>query len=218
MLDKIYVMALKDQWLIQRFHFYSLGYLKRLYNWVLLWADSKYGTVALAVLAFMESSFFPIPPDVLQIALSVSKPKRSFWYALVASIFSVLGGIFGYFIGLFLFDSIGQFIITHLGLEQSFQVVGDYFKINAFLAISGAAFTPIPYKVFTIAAGFWQVGLPVLILASVLGRSGRFFIEAVLLYFFGKKMAVFIEKYFNWVSLTVFVLIVGGFIAIKYLG
>ncbi|MEK6937703.1 MAG: VTT domain-containing protein [Nanoarchaeota archaeon] len=198
-------------------HFYTFGKLKRLYEWVMSWAQSKYATLALAILAFMESSFFPIPPDPLQITLSLSKPKRSFWYAFVASLFSVLGGIFGYFLGWLFFDTIGSWIINSLGYQAQFAAVGELFKANAFLAILTAAFTPIPYKIFTLAAGFWQVGWMNLILASIIGRSGRFFFEAVLIYFFGEKIKVFIEKYFNLLTFVVLGIIILGFVAVKYL-
>src|SRR3989338_2322155 len=190
--------------------------LKKLYSWVLSWAESKYSTMALCILAFVESSFFPVPPDVLQIALSISKPKKSFHYAFLASLFSVLGGITGYFIGFFLFESIGKFIIANLGYEQQFLSVSELFKQNAFLAILAAAFTPIPYKVFTIASCFWQVGLGVLIMASVIGRSGRFFIIGTLTYFFGERVKEFIEKYFNLLSLFLFIFVILGYVAIKY--
>ncbi|MBS3124207.1 DedA family protein [Candidatus Woesearchaeota archaeon] len=199
------------------FHYYTFGSLQRLYNWVLSWAESKYSTIALAVLAFTESSFFPIPPDVLQIALSLSKPKRSFYYAFIAGIFSVIGGILGYFLGLFFYESIGKAIISGLGYEQAFQSVGLLYKNNAFLAILAAAFTPIPYKVFTLAAGFWSIGLLPLITASIVGRFGRFFIVATLTYFFGAKVKNFIDKYFNWLSIALFLLIVAGYLAVKYL-
>ncbi len=208
---------IKNHRLVQGLHFYSFGLLKRLYNWVLSWAESKYGAYALAILAFIESSFFPIPPDVLQIALSISKPKRSFWYAFIALCFSALGGILGYFIGLFLFESVGRVIIQSLGYEQQFVLVGEMFKENAFLTIFAAALTPIPYKVFTIAAGVWQVGLFPLITASILGRGLRFFLIAALTYFFGERVKVFIDKYFNWLSMGLFILIVIGYLGIKYL-
>lgn len=209
--------SLKNNRIVKGAHFYSFGLLKRLYLWVLSFAESKYSTYALALLALAESSFFPIPPDVLQLSLSISKPKKSFWYAFVAGTFSVLGGILGYFIGFFLFESIGKAIIFSLGYEQAFNAVGMMYKENAFLAILGAAFTPIPYKVFTLAAGFWQVRLFDLIFASIIGRYGRFFIEALLTYFFGDKVKVIIEKYFNWISLGVFLLVVLGYFTIKYL-
>ncbi len=208
---------LKNHKIAQGLHFYSFGALKRLYLWVLSWAESKYSTYALAVLAFIESSFFPIPPDVLQIALSIAKPKRSYWYAFIALIFSVLGGILGYFIGTFLFESIGKGIIYSLGYEQQFTQVGELFKANAFIAIVAAALTPIPYKVFTIAAGVWQVGLFPLIAASILGRGLRFFTVATLTYFFGEKVKVFIDKYFNWLSVGLLALVVLGYLGVKYL-
>ena len=198
-------------------HFYTFGVLRRLYDWVLSWAHKKYSSAALFVLAFSESSFFPVPPDVLQIALSVSKPKKSFIFALIASVGSVLGGILGYFIGLFLFDTIGNFIINTLGYQTQFTAVGDLYKSYAFLAILASAFTPIPYKVFTIAAGFWQVGLLPLIAASVIGRSARFFIVASLIYFFGPKIKQFIDKYFNLITIIFIILLVSGFILVKYL-
>ena len=198
-------------------HFYTFGQLRKLYDWILSWAHKKYSSAALFVLAFAESSFFPIPPDILQIALSVSKPKKSFFYALVSSVGSVLGGILGYFIGLFLFDTIGSFIINILGYQAQFNSVGDLYKSYAFLVILVSAFTPIPYKVFTIAAGFWQVGLLPLIAASAIGRSARFFLVALLFYFFGPKIKEFIDKYFNLLTIVFLVLLIGGFFVIKYL-
>jgi len=211
------INKIKNHKIVKGLHFYSFGLLRKLYNWVLSWANSKYSTLALAVNAFAESSFFPIPPDVLQISLSVSRPKKSYWYALIAGIFSVIGGIFGYLIGFFLFESIGKLIITNLGYEHYFQVVGQLYRDNAFLVILGSAFTPIPYKVFTIAAGFWSVGLFPLIVASTIGRFGRFFIVATLIYFFGERIKIFIDKYFNWLSILFFILVVLGFLTIKYL-
>ncbi len=211
------IQKFKNHRLIQGLHFYSFGLLKRLYLWVLSWAESKYSTYALAVLAFIESSFFPIPPDVLQISLSISKPKQSYWYAFIALCFSVLGGILGYFIGLWLFESVGQVIISSLGYEQYFAQVGEWYKANAFLAIFAAALTPIPYKVFTIAAGVWQVGLFPLVAASIVGRGLRFFVVATLTYFFGERVKGFIDKYFNWLSVGLLVLVIVGYLGVKYL-
>lgn len=196
-------------------NFYSFGLLRKLYDWVLSWAESKYSTLALAANAFAESSFFPVPPDVLQIALSVSKPEKSFWYATVAGVFSVLGAIFGYFIGLLLYDTIGKLIIFGLGYESYFEAVGVMYKENAFLAVLGAAFTPIPYKVFTIAAGFWDIGLMPLIVASVVGRFGRFFLVAGLIHLFGVGIKTFIDKYFNVLTIVFFVLVALGYLFIE---
>lgn len=208
---------IRNHRVIQGMHFYSFGLLKRLYFWVLSLADSKYSTGALCLLAFAEASFFPIPPDTLQLALSVSKPKRSYWYALLASIFSVLGGIFGYFIGIFLFETIGKAIISSFGYELYFQQVGQLYHRNAFLAIVAAAFTPIPYKVFTIAAGVWKVSLSTLVWASIVGRAGRFFLVATFTYFLGERVKALVDKYFNWLSVLLFLLVIMGYIAIKYL-
>jgi membrane protein YqaA with SNARE-associated domain len=193
------------------------GFLRRLYDWTLSWAETPYGTAALFVVAFAESSFFPIPPDLLLIALCVSIPKKSFKYALISGIGSVLGGIFGYYIGVALYDALGKLIIQTLHYERYFELVGRMYADNAFLAVLGAAFTPIPYKVFTIAAGVWRIDFGTFLLASIIGRNGRFFLEAALIFLFGARIKNFIDKYFNILSILFFILLVGGFIAVKYL-
>lgn len=198
-------------------YLYTFGKLRNLYEYVLSWADKKYANLALFVLAFIESSFFPMPPDLLQMALSFAKPKRSYLFATVALIGSVLGGIFGYVIGVFLFDTVGQAIITTLGYEAQFTTVGELFKQYAYWAIVVAAFTPIPYKVFTIGAGVWGIGLIPLVLASIVGRGLRFFAVATLIFFFGPKVKEFIEKYFNLLTLLFMLLLIGGFILVRYL-
>ncbi len=192
---------------------------KRLYNWVLHWADTPYGTPALFVISFAESSFFPIPPDVLQIALSISKPRRSFYYAGVSAVASVLGGILGWFIGVALWAAVRGFFFSYVPgfSEANFNHVSKLYHENSFLAIFTAAFTPIPYKVFTIAAGVFEVSLAVLIAASVLGRSGRFFLVATCIYFFGPSVKTLLEKYFELATILLLVLFVLGFLAIKFL-
>lgn len=195
--------------------------LRRLYQWVLSWADTPYGTPALAVISFTESSFFPIPPDVLQIALSVSRPRRAFYYAAVASVASVLGGIAGWVIGYALWAAVGDFFYDYVpGFTQArFDHVGQLYHDNAFLALLGAAFTPIPYKVFTVAAGVFHgyVPLGILIAASAIGRSGRFFLVALTIFFFGPTAKRIIEDYFEIVTFALFALLVGGFVVIKLL-
>lgn len=196
------------------------GPLKRLYHWVLHWADTPYGTPALAALSFAESSFFPIPPDVLQIALSVSRPRRSFYYAAVSAAASVLGGIAGWYIGRFLWSGVDDFFFDHVpGFSRAnFDYVEGLYGDNAFLAILAAAFTPIPYKVFTIAAGVFHrtVPLETLIVASILGRSGRFFLVATTLFFFGARAQALLERHFEWLTLALFALVVAGFLAIRF--
>jgi len=195
--------------------------LKRLYHWVLGWADTPYGTPALALIALSESSFFPIPPDVLQIALSVSKPRRSFYYAAVSAASSVIGGILGWYIGYALWTSLDDFFFEFVPgfSHENFADVSKLYGENAFLAILAAAFTPIPYKVFTITAGVCHATVPLktLVLASVLGRSGRFFLVATCLYFFGPRAKAILEKHFEWITLALFALLILGFLAIRFL-
>ena len=192
--------------------------LKRLYLWVRGWADTPYGTPALFVLAFTESSFFLIPPDVLQIALSVAKPKRSFFYALVSMIGSVLGGVLGWYIGWALWSSISGLFFDYVPgvTPEAFETVRVKFEEHAFLAVFSAAFSPIPYKVFTIASGVFGVGLPILIGASVLGRGARFFFVATAIYFFGPTVKVWLDRYFGLITGALVVLLVLGFVAVKY--
>lgn len=191
--------------------------IRKLYDWVLNWANTRYAVPALATASFLESSFFPVPPDTLLMALSLGKPERSFWYATVCSIMSVLGGIVGYFIGWGIWELVNDYFFTYVFSQETFQYVGGKYEENAFLAILGAAFTPIPYKVFTIAAGVFKIHLFELILASAIGRSARFFLEAGLIYFYGARIKSFIDKYFNLLVTLFFILLVLGFVAVKYL-
>jgi len=193
--------------------------IRRLYDWVLKWAQSPYGAPALFLLAFAESSFFPIPPDVLLIALAISIPSRSFRFALICALGSVLGGILGYFIGLEFYEIIGKKIIRFYGLSSEFAYVGNKYGENAFLAIMVAGFTPIPYKVFTIAAGVFHKDVPLstLIIASALSRTARFFLVGTLIYIWGDKIKDFIDKYFNLLTILFGVLLLTGFLVIKFL-
>lgn len=194
---------------IKGFHLYAFGKLRAVYDWVLSWAHTKHGTKALFGISFIEASIFPIPPDPLQIALSVGKPKKSYWYATVSTIASVCGGILGYSIGRFL-TPWGTKIIGLLHLQQEFARVGELYVDNAFWAIFASALTPIPYKVFTIAAGVWAVSFPALVLASILGRGIRFFTVATMIHLFGPKIKDFIDKYFNILSFGFLVLLFAG--------
>lgn len=191
--------------------------LRRLYDWVLHWAETPYGTWALFLLSFCESSFFPIPPDVLLIALAVAIPKKSFKYALVCSAGSVLGGCLGYLIGWQFMAGIGEKIIAFYGLTQKIEYIKDlYINYDAW-AIGIAGFTPIPYKVFTISAGAFNINFPVFIIASTISRSARFFLVGSLIYIFGPRIQTFIDKYFNILAVAFMVLLVAGFVIIKYL-
>ncbi len=186
------------------------------YDWVLSWADRPGGVWALAGISFAESSFFPIPPDILLIPLCLSKPRRAIWYAFLCTAASVLGGMLGYAIGLLFFDSVGDAIIEFYGLQGLFEQVETYYAAYAAWIVAGAGFTPIPYKVFTIAAGFFRVNFPVFVLASIVGRGGRFFLVAGLLRYFGEPMKDFIDRYFNLLTVVLAVLFVGGFAVIRF--
>jgi len=197
----------------------SRGPLRRLYDWVLSWADSPHGTTALAAISFAESSFFPIPPDVLQIALSVARPRRSFLYAAVSTVASVAGGVAGWAIGWGLWQAVEPWFFSYVpgfGREK-FELVESLYRGNAFLAIFAAAFTPIPYKVFTIAAGVCSVPLGTLVAASMLGRGARFFLVAAATYFFGAAAKRFLDRYLEVVTLALVAAIAAGFFAIKLL-
>ncbi|MEE9591626.1 MAG: YqaA family protein, partial [Thermodesulfobacteriota bacterium] len=150
--------------------------MKRLYTWVLSWAHTPYGSIALFVLAFTESSFFPIPPDVLLIALAISIPLRSFRYAIVCSIGSLLGGIFGYFIGYMLMETIGFRIIEFYHFKDNYEYIQHLYREYDAWAVGIAGFTPIPYKVFTITAGAFKIDFWVFSLVSAISRAARFFI------------------------------------------
>lgn len=168
------------------------------------------------MLAFAESSFFPVPPDVLLIALAISIPKRSYNYALICSIASIVGGMFGYYIGVALMDIIGWKIIDFYNARDLFSQLFATFNEYNFWAVLIASITPIPYKVFTISAGAANADFGIFMIASLIGRSIRFFAVGTLIYLFGERIKNFIDKYFNWLSVIFVVLLMGGFLIIKY--
>ncbi|TDI95215.1 MAG: DedA family protein [Deltaproteobacteria bacterium] len=191
--------------------------LKKLYDWVIHWAETKYGVPVMAFISFIESSIFPIPPDPLLIALGLSRPNKAILYAIICSVASVAGGLVGYLIGWTIWEIVSEFFLTYLFSVDAFNYVEIKYNENAFLAILGAAFTPIPYKVFTITAGVFKINLATFILASSIGRSARFLIEGSLIYFFGEKIRDFIEKYLNLLSIIFFILLLVGIYITKFL-
>ena len=191
--------------------------VRRLYDWVLHWANTPYGMPALAVLAFAESSFFPVPPDVLLMALCLGAPARSLSFALVCSVASVVGGIVGYLIGWIVWEKVSWFFFSYVFSHQIFDRVALLYQHNAFWAVFTAGLTPIPYKVFTIAAGVFQVDLREFVVASVASRSGRFFTIAGLIWLFGPPIRSFIDRYFNLLSVVFVILLVGGFFVVRWL-
>jgi membrane protein YqaA with SNARE-associated domain len=191
--------------------------LRKLYDWVLHWAETPYGSWALFILAFAESSFFPVPPDVLLIALAISIPARAFRYALICSAGSVLGGMAGYIIGFEFMDLLGFRILNFYGLLDKYETISHlYERYNAW-AVGIAGFTPIPYKVFTISAGAFKINFPIFLAASVVSRSARFFLVGWLIYKYGAEIRSFIDRYFNILCIVFTILLIGGFIVIKWI-
>ncbi|MBM3252645.1 MAG: DedA family protein [Candidatus Omnitrophica bacterium] len=191
--------------------------LKRLYNWVIHWSKSAYALFALFAIAFSESSFFPIPPDALLIAILLGNHRRWVKAATVCMVGSVLGGICGYLIGKVVWDIVNPFFFRYVFSESAFNAVKGLYHRYEFWAVFTAGFTPIPYKVFTIAGGVCRINFFVFVVASVLSRGARFFIVAILLRTFGEKIKVFIEKYFNLITILFTAALVGGFLIIRYL-
>lgn len=193
-----------------------VGPVRRLYNWVLSWADTQHGPLALGTLSFAESSFFPIPPDPLLIALCLGKPRRSFWFATICSAGSVLGGVAGYLIGWGIWSLVqGFFFIYVPGVSpETFASVGELYERWNFWAVFMGGFTPLPYKVFTLAAGVFKISLPIFIVASMVSRSARFFILGGLVYFFGPGIKGFIDRYFDRLVWVFFALLVAGFLVV----
>jgi membrane protein YqaA with SNARE-associated domain len=191
--------------------------LRRLYNWTLSLAERKHSTIWLAGLAFAESSFFPVPPDVLLIPLVMGGRRKAMRFATVCTAASVIGGLFGYLIGLTFMDVVGNWLIEHYGVRSQFELVKTMLNDNAFWFMFTAGLTPIPYKVFTIAAGVTQTNLAIFVVASILGRGARFYTVSILLYYFGEPIKRWIDKYFNLACVLFTVALIGGFFAIKYL-
>ena len=190
--------------------------LKKMYDWVLQWAERPGGTWALFIIAFCESSFFPIPPDVLLIALAVGAPKKSYKFALVCSIGSILGACVGYFIGWQFMDVIGNKIISFYHLTDKVDYIAALYQEWDAWAVSIAGFTPIPYKLFTITAGAFSINFPIFLIASAVSRTLRFVLVGSLIYFFGPSIQSFINKYFNILAIVFVILLIAGFVAIRF--
>ena len=191
--------------------------LRRLYDWTMGLAESRYALWALAVVSFAESSFFPIPPDVLMIPMIIAAPKRAFWIAGICLISSVLGGMFGYFIGAQLFDFIGQPLLDFYGKADAAAKFNAQFADWGAWAVLIAGVTPFPFKVITIMSGWTGLSLPVFVIASIVARGLRFFIVAALLWKFGPPMRDFIERRLGLVFTVFVALLLGGFLLLRLL-
>jgi membrane protein YqaA with SNARE-associated domain len=172
---------------------------------------------ALAGVSFAESSFFPIPPDVMLLPMVLADPKRAWQIAAICSIASVAGGFFGYAIGYFLFETIGQWVINFYGLQQAFAQFQEWFNVWGVWVILAKGLTPIPYKIVTIASGAVHFDLLAFGITSLVTRAGRFFLVAALLKFFGPPIREFVEKRLTLVTTLFLIAVVGGFVALRYL-
>jgi membrane protein YqaA with SNARE-associated domain len=195
----------------------KVGWVRRMYDWVLSFAERPGGSWALFGFSFAESSFFPIPPDPLLVALAVGAPKRALWFATVCAIGSILGGLAGYAIGWGAWAAVDQFFFRYVpGVSpESFASVRALYDTYDFWAIFAAGFTPIPFKVFTLSAGAFKISLPVFLLASTVSRSARFFLVAGLIRVFGPSIQGFIDRHFDRLAWLFLVLLVAGFVVIK---
>ena len=196
------------------------GMLRRLYDWVLHWADTKHATPALFTLSLAESSFFPIPPDVLLAPLCLGNRSRAFRFAFWCSLASVIGGVIGYGIGVFLWEDAGvsQLFYDYVPgfTQETFTKVQGHYDHWNFWIVFAAGFTPLPFKVITITAGVFGINFWMFLLASVVGRSARFYLVAFLLNRYGARVQTLIDRHFGWITLAVCVVGIGGFVALKY--
>ncbi|MFH1687906.1 MAG: YqaA family protein [bacterium] len=208
-----------------------LQWSRSLYDWVLGWGESGHGSTALFVLAVAEASFFPIPPDALLIALCMGAYRKWAKFALICSIGSIIGGVLGYLIGLLAYDMVGQRLLS-ITASLSGSDPAELLRIAQYWfnekevwgmsvgpwAVGVAGFTPIPYKVFTIASGFFEMSFVPFVIASAISRAARFFLVAGLIGLLykrhGARIQQFIDKYFNWLALAFMVLLIGGFVLI----
>ena len=189
--------------------------IRRMYDWCMEWMATPYGVWVLFLVAVAESSVFPIPPDIFLIALCVAVPLKAFRYALVCTAGSVIGGMIGYGLGFWFMDSVGQMVVELYHLSDKYDPVRDLFQKYDVWAVGTAGFTPIPYKLFTISAGLFQLDFLSFVLVSFVSRAARFFLVAALIWKFGAPVRHFIENYFNILIIVFMVLLVGGFLLFK---
>ncbi|MGA0381586.1 MAG: YqaA family protein [Arenicellales bacterium] len=182
----------------------------RLYDWVLGWAKHPHASRYLAALSFAESSFFPIPPDVMLAPMALARRDRAWGFAFITTFWSVLGGALGYLIGMFLFDVLAQPLISFYDASEAFATAQEKFKAHGVWIVFIAGFTPIPYKIFTISAGLASMAFLPFVVASLIGRGARFFLVSALIYFGGERFESGLRRYVDLIGWLVIALIVVG--------
>ena len=190
---------------------------RKLYNWTLEKSSQKGAPFFLGIISFAESSFFPIPPDIILIPMILAKRTKAYFFALICTMSSVAGGILGYLIGLIIFNSIGIFVVNFYNLAESVDDFKSYYDLYGAWIVIIAGFTPFPFKAITIASGLFQLNFIIFILCALLSRGARFYLIALLLYLFGEKIKIFIDKYFNILTILFLLLFLGSFLLIKVL-
>ena len=195
---------------------WPFSWLRAIYDWVLGFAERPEGERALFLIAFAEASFFPIPPDMLLIPLAVGAPGKALRFASVCTVGSVLGAMLGYLLGLQFYEVLGRRIIEFYGAQDGYQQTRELYQNWDAIVVAVAGFTPIPYKVFTIAAGVFHINFLTFLLASLLSRGARFFLVGGLILWFGPEIKRFMDRYFNLLTVVFGVLMIGGFLILKY--
>ena len=200
-----------------------MNIFKRLYDWMLSWGNSRWGAVALFCFAFAESSFFPIPPDVLLIALCLGTATRAFRFAAICTVGSILGALAGYAIGYYAwqngageYTALAEWFYAHIFSIEAFNRVKALYDTYDFWIVFTAGFTPLPYKLFTITGGLFGINLAMFVVASVISRGLRFFLIGWLIWRFGAPIKGFIDRYFNLLAIAFTVLLIGSFVLIGY--
>jgi len=201
--------------MLRKRKFRSARMIQRLYDWTLSLAEHRHALWVLALVSFLESSMFPIPPDIIMIPMIIARPGRAFIIAGVALVASVLGGVMGYAIGALAYDTLGAPILEALGKGHAMDEFATRFNDLGFWAVLAAGITPFPYKVITIMSGWTGMPLLTFITTSILARGLRFFLVALLLYKYGAPVRDFIEKRLPLMFTLALALLIGGFMAIK---
>ena len=192
-----------------------MNIFRKLYNWTLNKSSQKGAPFFLGLVSFIESSFFPIPPDIILIPMVLAKRTKAFLFAFICTISSIAGGALGYLIGLILFNSIGIVLVEFYHMEDSIESFRNLYNAYGAWIVIIAGFTPFPFKVITIASGLFQLNFFIFIISSLLSRGARFYLVAGLIFIFGESIKNFIDKYFNFLTILFFILLIGGILIIR---